>query len=185
MAATEREIWVLNFFRNSELHGALLMGRLARALGDTGLLVNATRHCATEARHAAMLSEAIARAGGRVDPKIVTIQERYAEKGGVTASLIDVLVLSEVLEHRVLSTYRTYLSRSDVHPAARETLTAIVAEMEEEGTDEHAGWIASALESQPHDAVEAAEHRWRGVDEQVAREITDAVAARFPEREQV
>jgi hypothetical protein len=185
MPATERELWVLNFFRNSELHGALLMGRLARALGDTTLLVNATRHCATEARHAAMLSEAIARAGGRLDPKIETIQERYAAKGGVTASLIDLLVLSEVLEHRVLSTYRAYLSRSDVHPIARETLTAIVAEMEQEGSDEHAGWIETALEAQSHDTVEQAERRWRAIDDQVARDLAEAVESRFPQGEQM
>jgi hypothetical protein len=185
MPATERELWVLNFFRNSELHGALLMGRLARALGDTALLVSATRHCATEARHAAMLSEAIAGAGGRLDPKIETIQERYGAKGGVTASLIDLLVLSEVLEHRVLSTYRAYLLRSDVHPIARETLTAIVTEMEQEGSDEHAGWIETALEAQPHDIVEEAERRWRAIDAQVARDLADSVEARFPQQEQV
>lgn len=185
MSASERELWILNFFRNSELHGALLMGRLARSLGDTALLVNATRHCATEARHAAMLSEAIARAGGRLDPKIETIQERYAAKGGVTASLTDLLVLSEVLEHRVLSTYRAYLSRTDVHPVARETLTAIVAEMEQEGTDEHAGWIESALDARSHDAVEEAERRWRAIDAEVAGELADAVEAQFPHKEQV
>ena len=66
MAATDRDRWVLNFYRNSELHGALLMGRLARTLTDTGLLVHVTRHCATEARHAAMLSETLAAIGGMV-----------------------------------------------------------------------------------------------------------------------
>ncbi len=29
---TERERWLVNFYRNSELHGALLMGRLARTM---------------------------------------------------------------------------------------------------------------------------------------------------------
>ena len=58
---TECEQWLMNFSRNSELHGALLMGRLARTLSDTGLLVEMTAHCATEARHAAMLSRTIFR----------------------------------------------------------------------------------------------------------------------------
>ena len=53
MQATDRELWLLNFYRNSELHGALLMGKLARSFTDTELLVNLTKHCATEAHHAA------------------------------------------------------------------------------------------------------------------------------------
>ena len=71
MPATDRELWVLNFFRNSELHGALLMGRLARTLTNTRLLVHVTRHAATEARHAAMLSETIEQLGGTVDKWLV------------------------------------------------------------------------------------------------------------------
>ncbi len=181
MPASERELWVLNFFRNSELHGALLMGRLARSLTDTALLVNTTRHCATEARHAAMLSEVIESLGGRIDPKIATIQERYSAKEGVTTALVDLLVLSEVLEKRVLATYRSYLERTDVEPAARETLTAIVDEMEHEDTDEHAGWIDGALAASPKDEVEAAKRRWRTVDAAVVKDIQHMVNARFPE----
>jgi hypothetical protein len=182
MPPSDRELWALNFFRNSELHGALLMGRLARALHDTALLVHATRHCATEARHAAMLSEVIAAVGGRLDPGIETIQERYSAKGGVPTSLVDILVLSEVLEKRVLATYRSYLERTDVGPDVRATLQTIVAEMaeEDEGDGEHSGWIDEALDSQPRDAVEEAGRRWRDVDRQVVAEVEQLVDARFP-----
>ena len=38
MPLTDRELWLLNFYRNSELHGALLMGRLARSLSGTAVL---------------------------------------------------------------------------------------------------------------------------------------------------
>jgi bacterioferritin (cytochrome b1) len=180
MPASDRELWVLNFFRNSELHGALLMGRLARSLTDTAMLVSTTKHCATEARHAAMLSEVIESLGGRIDPKIATIQERYATKEGVTTTLVDLLVLSEVLEKRVLATYRSYLERTDVDPAARETLAKIVKEMEHEESDEHAGWIDEALADYPKDEVQEAERRWRGVDEAVVQDIQDMLNARFP-----
>ena len=44
MELTERERWLLNFYRNSELHGALLMGRLARTVGDNTLLIETTAH---------------------------------------------------------------------------------------------------------------------------------------------
>jgi hypothetical protein len=181
MPATDRELWALNFFRNSELHGALLMGRLARSLSDTTLLVHATTHCATEARHAAMLSDVIGRIGGAIDPKIETVQQRYSQRGGIPTSLVDLLVLSEVLEKRVLVTYRAYLERDDVHPDVKQTLTAIVQEMEREEEEAHGGWIDVALEAQPHDAVEDAERRWRAIDAAVVKELEDMVNARFPQ----
>jgi hypothetical protein len=183
MPVTDREMWALNFFRNSELHGALLMGRLARTLSDTTLLAHVTTHCATEARHAAMLSDLIAAVGGRIDPKIETVQERYSQRGGIPTSFVDLLVLSEVLEKRVLVTYRAYLTRGDVHPEVRTTLAAIVREMEREEDGDHAGWIDEALEAEPRQAVEAAEGRWRAVDAAVVKEIEDMVSARFPQPE--
>jgi bacterioferritin (cytochrome b1) len=183
MGATDRDLWLLNFYRNSELHGALLMGRLARTLTDSSLLVNLTRHCATEARHATMLSETIASLGGSIDPHVTTVQEHYSAKGGVPASLIDLLVLSEVLEHRVLTTYRAHLTRAEVAPPVRQCLTAILHEMEEEEDGEHAGWIDEALRLQPQAAVEVANRKWHAIDADVAGELERIVAERFPERQ--
>lgn len=179
MDATERELWILNFYRNSELHGALLMGRLGRTLSDTELLLRVTQHCATEARHAAMLSEAIAGLGGTIDPRITTVQERYSAKGGVPTALVDLLVLSQVLEHRVLHTYRDHAARPDVHPVVLRTLQAILHEMEAEHGGEHASWIEHVLEAQPHEQVEAAERKWRDIDTAVVAELEADVAARF------
>lgn len=179
MDTTERELWILNFYRNSELHGALLMGRLARTLPDSELLLRTTQHCATEARHAAMLSEAIAELGGRIDPHVPTVQERYSARGGIPTALVDLLVLSEVLEHRVLHTYRAHLDRGDAHAVVQRTLRAILHEMEEEHEGEHAGWIDRALHRQPHDQVEAAERKWREIDAAVVSELEAQVDARF------
>jgi bacterioferritin (cytochrome b1) len=183
MGAIDRELWVLNFYRNSELHGALLMGRLARTLTDTNLLVHVTRHCATEARHAAMLSETIAALGGSIDPHMATVQEHYSANGGVPASLIDLLVLSEVLEHRVLFTYRAHLTRAEVAPPVRQCLTEILHEMEEEEDGEHAGWIDEVLRRHPQAAVETANRKWHAIDADVADALEQIVAARFPERQ--
>ncbi len=179
MDTTEREIWILNFYRNSELHGALLMGRLARTLSDTQLLVNVTKHCATEARHAAILTEAIAELGGTIDPHVVTVQERYSAKGGVPTALVDLLVLSEVLEHRVLDTYRAHSRRDGIHRVVRRTLDTILRDMEEEHGGEHAGWIEEVLGRHPHEQVEAAERKWQEVDAAVVAELEALVDARF------
>jgi bacterioferritin (cytochrome b1) len=187
MSATDRELWLLNFYRNSELHGALLMGRLARTLTDTHLLVHVTRHCATEARHAAMLSETIVSLGGSIDVHVTTVQEHYSATGGVPASIIDLLVLSEILERRVLTTYRAHLTRTDVAPPVRQCLTEILHEMEEEEEEEdgeHVGWIDEVLRVHPQAAVETANGKWRAIDAGVAGELERIVAERFPEPQQ-
>ena len=183
MTASARERWLLAFYRNSELHGALLMGRLARRFEHAGLAAHMTRHCATEARHAAMLTEAIAGLEERLDLDTGTIQDRYGEAGGIPTALADLLVLSEVLEKRVLASYRAHLARTDVSLVVRATLEAIVDEMEEEedGSDPHAGWIDRALDDLPAEDVAAAEGRWRDVDARVAAELTEWLDTRFPQ----
>lgn len=179
MALTRRETWLLNFYRNSELHGALLMGRLARTVSDSDLLVEMTAHCATEARHAAMLSRTIAAAGGRLDPSIPPIQEHYSTEGGVPGTLLEVLVLSETLEGRVRASYNRHLAREVAHPAAKETLSAIVDEMEAKHGAEHAGWIEQALDQMDPEQVRTARQKWRAVDEVVAARLEQSLDERF------
>lgn len=180
MLVSEREFWTLNFYRNSELHGALLMGRLARTLDDSTLLVHATRHCATEARHASLLSDALEKLEGRIDPRVPTVQEHYSARGGIPKELVDLLVLSEVLEKRVLATYRAHVARPGLHPVVRSTLAAIVHDMEEEEHGDEDSWIEAALSKHPRDQVEAAEQKWRAVDAAVAQAMSDDLDARFP-----
>jgi hypothetical protein len=179
MALTEREQWLVNFYRNSELHGALLMGRLARTVSDDSLLVEMTAHCATEARHAAMLSRTIAAAGGRLDPTIAPIQERYSSEGGVPSALVDILVLSETLERRVRDSYHRHLAREAPHPAVEETLTAIVAEMEAKRGAEHAGWIDQAIDRHNPRQVAEARRKWQAVDRKVAEDLACSLDERF------
>lgn len=179
MTVNERESWLLNFYRNSELHGALLMGRLARTVTDPDVLVPATRHCATEARHATILTETLHAIGAAIDPRIETVQEHYAAKGGVPTALVDVLVLSEVLERRVLTTYRAHVARPGTPAEIARTLGDILREMEAEDHGEKGSWIEHALERRPREQVEAAEQRWRAVDEAVAIELQQMVDARW------
>jgi hypothetical protein len=178
MEVTERESWLLNFYRNSELHGALLTGKLARNFHDAQLLVNLTKHCATEARHAALLTETLAAIGVPLDPQAETIQNYYASEGGLPKELVDLLVLSETLEKRVLASYRAHLAGPDVHPQVRRTLNRILREMEEE-EGEHAGWIEQVLQRQPRECVDAAEAKWRAVDERVAVALENLVDEKF------
>lgn len=182
MGLTEREAWLLNFYRNSELHGALLMGRLARTGFADDLVVEMTAHCATEARHAAMLSRTIVSAGGRLDTTVAPIQEHYSKAGGVPSALLEILVLSETLERRVRESYHRHLAVESPHAASRETLGAIVAEMEAKRGAEHAGWIDVALGNLDPAAVETARGKWQAVDADVAARLERGLDERFGER---
>lgn len=179
MQASDREIWTFNFYRNSELHGSLLMARLARTLTDSTLLAAATRHCATEARHATLLSDAVIAMGGRIDPRTGTVQEAYSAKGGIPSALVDVLVLSGVLEKRVRTTYRAHHARPGLHPAAHQVLSTILADMRTEDHGEEENWIERALHEYPRERVEASQAKWRAIDELVARELVTKADAMF------
>jgi len=178
MPLSKREMHLLNLYRNSELHGALLMGRIARSVSSSEVVVGATRHCATEAQHAALLTELIAALGGTLDPAAETIQKRYSDGGGIPKDVADLLVLSEVLEARVLTSYREHLQRA-VDPRVRETLDHIIRE--EEAHSGHHGWAERWLATLPADRVQAIRQKWAEIDRRVADELKSEIARNFPE----
>jgi hypothetical protein len=51
--------------------------------------------------------------------------------------------------------------------------------MEEEADGEHAGWIERTLGQQPRERVEAAEAKWRDIDQRVATVLERFVAEKF------
>jgi bacterioferritin (cytochrome b1) len=177
MQTTDRELWLLNLYRNSELHGALLMARLARSVSTPAVVLGATRHCATEAEHAARLTEAIVALGGRVDPLADTIQKHYSETGGAAVHLADLLVLSEVLEARVLASYREHLRGGHVHPRVRSVLESIILD-EEAHSGEHS-WVEQELAHMDAQRVGAARGKWSQVDCQVADALRAELDRRF------
>jgi bacterioferritin (cytochrome b1) len=179
MPLTDRELWLLNFFRNSELHGALLMGRLARTQFPAELLANMTRHCATEANHAALLTELLAELGGELDPALQTMQEHYSREGGVPTELVDLLVLSEVLEHRVLDVYGEQLKAPGLHPRVRAVLEEILREEEEHGDGEDC-WLEQALRTLPPLQVKEAQRKWNEVDRKVSEDLYLRLNCMFP-----
>jgi bacterioferritin (cytochrome b1) len=179
MPLTDRELWLLNFYRNSELQGALLMGRLARTMSGTALVTNMTRHCATEAHHAALLSELISELGGDVDTHIETMQEHYAREGGLPKELVDLLVLSETLEHRVLVSYREHIAAPGTDARIRRVLEEILHEEEEHGEGEDA-WLEQALRQMPHAEVSASRRKWSEIDGKIASLIHAKLDAMFP-----
>ena len=166
MEISENDLWILSYYRESELAGGLVMGRLARETDDDDLRVHLTEHCAEEAHHAWLWTETILRVGGTPKRVAETYQTRYYAEIGMPASLLEVLALTQVFERRVIRHFRAHLKWPDVHPAVAETLQRMIED--EVG---HISWVKDRLDRYAEEKGEAivAEtmRRFTEVDERV------------------
>jgi len=119
---SENDLWILSYYRESELAGGLVMGRLARETDDDDLRVHLTEHCAEEAHHAWLWTETILKVGGTPKRVAETYQTRYYAEIGMPASLLEILTLTQVFERRVIRHFRAHLKWPDVHPVVAETM---------------------------------------------------------------
>ncbi len=156
--------WRLNWYRHSELEGALLLGRMVRTTADPGLVLSLTRHCADEARHAWLWARTIAELNLPTVQIFRSYQSFYHEGGGTPASLLEVLALTHVFEQRVDSEFRRELEDPSLPPAAARTFRALLADEQD-----HLDWVARWLDEQPGAA--AAVDRYRQIDEKVYAQI--------------
>jgi hypothetical protein len=92
---SENDLWILSYYRESELAGGLVMGRLARETDDDDLRVHLTEHCAEEAYHAWLWTQTILKVGGTPKRVAETYQTRYYAEIGMPASLLEILTLQE------------------------------------------------------------------------------------------
>lgn len=166
----ENELWILSYYRESELAGALVMGRLARCTDDDDLRVRLTQHCAEEANHAWMWTATILEVGGRPLRVSETYQSRYYAKIGQPTTVLEVLALTQVFEKRVLRHFRDHLRRPDTHPAVARTLQRMVTE--EAG---HIGWVKERLDRCADEvgaaAVEEVLRRFEEIDKEVYADL--------------
>src|SRR5256885_9006969 len=91
---SENELWLLSYYRESELAGGLLMGRLARETDDDDLRVRLTEHCAEEAGHAWAWTQGIQRGGGPPKKGRETYQARYHAAVGNPPNLLEAWALT-------------------------------------------------------------------------------------------
>jgi acyl carrier protein len=141
MDISENELWTLSYYRESELAGALIMGRLARETDDDDLRVHLTEHCAEEAQHAWLWTQTILKVGGTPKHVSETYQTRYYAAVGHPTTLLEILALTQVFERRVMRHFRAHLRTPGTHPAVVETLERMIAE--EVG---HIGWVKARLD---------------------------------------
>ena len=169
MQITERELTLLNFYRASELHGGLVLGRLVQHVRDPELIVRLTEHSAEEVMHAQLWTETIIDVGGRPRPTSDTYQARYAAVIGAPTSLLEVLALTQVFERGVYRHFVLHLRRRATHPRVQSTLRRMLDE--ERG---HLSWVKEWLDRQTgarRAAVPALMERYRMVDATVREQL--------------
>jgi acyl carrier protein len=163
---SENELWLLSYYRESELAGALLMGRLARETDDDDLRVRLTEHCAEEARHAWAWTECILKVGGTPKHVSETYQSRYHAAVGNPSNLLEVLALTQIFERRVVRHFRAHLSWPGTHPEVARTLKQLIDE--EAG---HIRWVKDRLDAYAavngQHVVDDMLARFKRVDEEV------------------
>lgn len=138
---SDNDIWILSYYRESELAGGLVMGRLSQETEDDALRAKLTEHCAEETRHAQLWTETLERLGARPRRVRETYQSRYQERLGAPRSMLDVLALTQVFERRVVRHFRAHLSWPETHPVIAETLRTMIAD--EAG---HISWVREWLD---------------------------------------
>jgi bacterioferritin (cytochrome b1) len=162
------ELWLLSFYRTSEISGALFFGRLARTLRQGRNQMDMTKHFADEAQHARWWTECIDALGEEPLRLPDAYQDQYVAAAGVPANLMEVLALTQVFERRVIGQYARHAKVADLAVPVKETLQRI---MQDERW--HIEWVGRALsEMEPEfgkEAIDDALQRYTAADQEVYR----------------
>ena len=156
--------WLLNWYRQSELEGALLLGRMVRHAQDPKVIAELTRHAADEARHAWLWQRTIT----QLDLPAVRIfrsyQSFYAADGATPQTLADVLALTHVFERRVDQEFGEQVSDPGLPEVVLRTFRALLRDEQR-----HLSWIAAWLEERPE--LGTLVDRYLRIDREVATRL--------------
>lgn len=167
---SDNDIWILSYYRESELAGSLVMGRLSQETEDDALRAQLTEHCAEEARHASLWSDTIIELGGLPRRVRETYQARYQARLGAPRTMLDVLALTQVFERRVVRHFTAHLSWPDTHPVIQRTLRTMIAD--EAG---HISWVRDWLDGYAAEhgkaVVQSKLREYEAVDREIYAEV--------------
>jgi hypothetical protein len=121
---TENDLWLLNYYRASEINGALFFGRIARIVRGP-LQVDVTHHFADEANHARYWTQCISDLGHTPTRQMSGYQDQYLEAAGMPVNMMEVMAITHVFEKRVIGQYSQHL-RAAIHPLVRQTIETIM-----------------------------------------------------------
>ncbi len=121
----ENELWLLSYYRSSEINGALFFGRVARTVRGP-LQLDVTHHFCDEANHANYWTQCISNLGRTAIKQNRSYQDQYLEAVGVPANLMEVMAITQVFEKRVIGQYHKHLRFPRTHPEVRQTIQRIM-----------------------------------------------------------
>ena len=157
--------WRLNWYRQSELDGALLLGRLIKSAPDPYLVRQLTRHCLDEARHAWLWAQTIEALGLPTVRIRRSYQSFYLDEISAPRGVAEVLALTHVFEQRVDRHFTDELQRPGLPDVVRRTFKVLLKDEQN-----HLDWVAQWLSPLPD--AEATLDRYRRADERVLKRLT-------------
>ena len=178
MPLSEDELFLLSFYRSSEINGSLFFGRLARVLKPGPIQHDLSKHFADEAQHAWYWTDCIDRLGARPMKLADAYQDRYLEAVGLPMNLMEVLAITLVFERRVINQYAKHLAVPNLQGEVAATIERI---MQDERW--HVQWVRDALAGLEarfgKDHVEATLKRYRQADQEVYAQALDEYGQRL------
>ena len=165
---SKNELWLLSFYRVSEISGALFFGRLARSMRPSSIQADMTKHFSDEAMHAWYWTDCIERLGAKPLKLDVAYQDQYLVAAGMPVNIMEILAITQVFERRVINQYKRHSRTVGTQQAVCQTIARI---MQDERW--HIQWIRNALqEMEPEygkDHIEATMQRYMQADLEVYR----------------
>lgn len=156
--------WKLNWYRQSELEGALLLGRMVRQASDPDLVHQLTKHAADEARHAWLWQRTLSVLRLPTVRIARSYQSFYLDAMAPPRGIAEVLALTHVFEHRVHRQFTQDLTEPGLPDLVCHTFNVLLKD-----EDAHLDWVARWLAGHPDGAVIL--DRYRAIDEQVYEQL--------------
>ena len=167
----ENELWILSFYRISEISGALFFGRLAKTMKPGEIQRDMTKHFSDESMHAWYWTACIEKLGAHSLKLEESYQDQYLAAAGLPVNIMEVLAITQVFERRVIGQYSLHSSLPGLHPEIKATLARI---MQDEKW--HIEWVRDALKTLEaeygQDRVETTLKRFTEADLQVYKKTT-------------
>lgn len=165
MNDAERNLaWKLNWWRQSELEGALLLGRMVSLADSAELCARLTRHCAEEAEHSRIWASTLEELQLPHVRIRRSYQSFYLRHTGPPGSLLEVLAFTQIFERRVHRRFHEEVRNPDTPAAA---IRAYKTMMEDE--KDHLAWVAAWLANQRGATREL--ERFEAIDRLVFHEL--------------
>jgi bacterioferritin (cytochrome b1) len=167
----ENQLWLLSFYRSSEISGSLFFGRLARSMKPSAIQADMTKHFSDEAQHAWYWTSCMNQLGAEPIKMSSAYQDQYLTAAGAPTNMMEILAITQIFEKRVVNQYARHSRISGINPIIRETLSKIM--LDEKW---HIQWINDALQAmEPNygkDLISQTLKRFCEADTEVYRKTT-------------